>query len=143
MYSLRVAEPWNNLPNSVIQATSINSFKNRLHKFWSTQAITYDYGSPLTMTTGTENCEPLIFDSEEEDLIMEEPSGSCDQNRHKVSYGILCLHAKQITVKLHFKTHVDGQDIRHIQILFIIHNMIVRRKPPDFMPLTRYRNTTP
>lgn len=21
--------------------------------------------------------------------------------------------------------------------------MIVRRKPPDFMPLTRYRNTTP
>ena len=34
----------------------------------------------LTLTTGTGNYEPLIFDSEE-DLIMEEPSGSCDQNR--------------------------------------------------------------
>ena len=29
-------EPWNSLPNSVIQARSINSFKNKLDKFWST-----------------------------------------------------------------------------------------------------------
>ena len=45
----------------------------------------YDYECPLTMTTGTGNYEPLITDSEEEDMIMEEPSGSCNQNRHKVS----------------------------------------------------------
>ena len=79
----RVAEQWNSLPNSVIQARSINSFKNKLDKFWSTQAIIYDYESPLTITNGTRNYDIKIFDSE--DLIMEESTGSCDQNRHKVS----------------------------------------------------------
>ena len=82
-FPLRVAEPWNSLPNSVVQARSINSFKNKLDKFWSTQAIIYDYESPLTITNGTGNYDIKIFDSE--DLIMEEPTGSCDQNRHKVS----------------------------------------------------------
>ena len=81
-FHLTVAEPWNTLPNFVIQARSINSFKNHLDKFWSTQAITYDYESPPTTTTGTGYYDTKIFDSEEE-LIMEEPSGSCDQNRHK------------------------------------------------------------
>ena len=78
-----MAEQWNNLPKSVIQARSINSFKNHLEKFWSSQAILYDYEAPLTLTTGTGNCELLILDSEE-DLIIEEPSGSCDQNHPKV-----------------------------------------------------------
>ena len=40
------------------------------------------YESPLTITNGTGNYDIKIFDSE--DLIMEEPTGSCDQNRHKV-----------------------------------------------------------
>ena len=52
-FPVRVAEPWNRLPNSVIQARSINSFKNHLDKFWSTHAIIYDYESPLTITAGT------------------------------------------------------------------------------------------
>ena len=68
---------------AVVQARSINSFKNKLDKFWSTQAIIYDYESPLTIPNGTGNYDIKIFDSE--DLIMEEPTGSCDQNRHKVS----------------------------------------------------------
>ena len=72
------------LSNCVIQARSINSFKNRLNKLWSTQAIIYQYEFPLRITTGTGNYDIKIFDSEE-DLIMEEPSGSCDQKQHKVS----------------------------------------------------------
>ena len=56
-FPLRVAEPWNSLPNSVIQGRSINSFKNKLDKFWSTQAIIYDYESPLTITNGIEKCD--------------------------------------------------------------------------------------
>ena len=72
-FPLRVAEPWNSLSNSVIQARSINS----------TQAIIYDYESPLTITNGKGNYDIKIFDSE--DLIMEESTGSCDQNHHKVS----------------------------------------------------------
>ena len=83
VFPFRVAEPWNSLPNSVIQARSINSFKNKLDKLWSTQAIIYDYESPLTITNGTGNYDIKIFDSE--DLIMEESTGSCDQYRHKVS----------------------------------------------------------
>ena len=42
------------------------------------------YESPLTITTGTRNYYIKRFDSEE-DLIMEDSSGYCDQNRHKVS----------------------------------------------------------
>ena len=54
-----------------------------LDKFWSTQEILYDYEAPLTLTTETGNYELLILDSGE-DLIIEEPSGSCNQNRPKV-----------------------------------------------------------
>ena len=68
-FPIRVAETWNSLPNSVIQARSINSFKNKLDKFCSTQAIIYNYESPLTITNGTGNYDINLFDSE--DLIME------------------------------------------------------------------------
>ena len=33
-FSLRIVEPWNSLPESVISAPSINSFKNRLDHHW-------------------------------------------------------------------------------------------------------------
>ena len=34
-FSNRVVELWNSLPENVISATSVNSFKNRLDKYWS------------------------------------------------------------------------------------------------------------
>ena len=34
-FSYRVVDLWNSLPENVISATSVNSFKNRLDKFWS------------------------------------------------------------------------------------------------------------
>ena len=34
MFSQRVVNTWDSLPNEVIDAQSINSFKNRLNKFW-------------------------------------------------------------------------------------------------------------
>ena len=43
---------WNSLPNSVISANNVNTFKNRLDKFWANQELTFDYKSSLT---GTEN----------------------------------------------------------------------------------------
>ena len=33
-FSLRVVDLWNSLPESVVSAPSLNSFKNRLDKFW-------------------------------------------------------------------------------------------------------------
>jgi hypothetical protein len=34
-FSLRAAQPWNNLPEEVVQAPSVNAFKARLDKYWS------------------------------------------------------------------------------------------------------------
>ena len=33
---------WNSLPNHVVSADTINTFKNRLDKFWSDQKVLYD-----------------------------------------------------------------------------------------------------
>ena len=33
-FSLGVVDLWNSLPESVVSAPSLNSFKNRLDKFW-------------------------------------------------------------------------------------------------------------
>jgi len=38
---------WNSLPNYVITADSVNSFKSRLHKFWKHQELMYNYKSEL------------------------------------------------------------------------------------------------
>jgi len=38
---------WNSLPNHVVSADTINTFKNRLDKFWSNQEVLYDYNADL------------------------------------------------------------------------------------------------
>ena len=38
-FVLRVVGTWNGLPSSIVTAPSINSFKNRLHRYWSNQDI--------------------------------------------------------------------------------------------------------
>ena len=39
---------WNSLPDSVVSAESVNSFKSRLDIFWSMHDFVYDYrASPL------------------------------------------------------------------------------------------------
>ena len=39
---------WNSLPNSVVDASTVNAFKARLDKFWSHQAV--DFTAVLTGT---------------------------------------------------------------------------------------------
>jgi len=47
-FSHRVVSVWNSLPDSVVSAESVNSFKSRLDKFWSMHDFVYDYrASPL------------------------------------------------------------------------------------------------
>ena len=36
------------LPENVISANTVNTFKNRLDKFWSDQELVYDYKADLT-----------------------------------------------------------------------------------------------
>ena len=42
-FTLRVVDPWNSLPESVVSAPSLASFERRLDKFWSSQEIRYDF----------------------------------------------------------------------------------------------------
>ena len=42
VFSLRVVDLWNSLPESVVSAPSLNSFKNRLDKFWMEYKLSED-----------------------------------------------------------------------------------------------------
>ena len=42
-FSQRVINIWNDLPQNVVEAPSINSFKNQLEKAWGKDPIKYDY----------------------------------------------------------------------------------------------------
>jgi len=44
----RVVSIWNSLPDDVILFASVNGFKSKLDKFWSTQSVLYDYEAKLT-----------------------------------------------------------------------------------------------
>jgi len=37
--SARIVNIWNSLPNSIVDASTINAFKARLDKFWMHQAV--------------------------------------------------------------------------------------------------------
>ena len=36
-FTNRVVTPWNNLPEHIVSAPSVNSFKKRLDKYWATK----------------------------------------------------------------------------------------------------------
>ena len=40
-FSLRVASTWNGLPKEVVEAPSVDCFKNRLDKFWRNKEMLY------------------------------------------------------------------------------------------------------
>jgi len=40
-FSIRIAKYWNKLPENIVNAPSINSFKNRLDKHWKDEELYY------------------------------------------------------------------------------------------------------
>ena len=40
----------NSLPNTVVDACTVNAFKARLHKFWQHQSVKFDFTAYLTGT---------------------------------------------------------------------------------------------
>ena len=46
-FANRVIPVWNSLPNHVVSADTVNTFKNRVDKFWSDQEVLYDYNADL------------------------------------------------------------------------------------------------
>ena len=47
-FTFRVVSTWNSLPAAVVQAPSINAFKNRLDKYWRNEDFVYNYKAPYT-----------------------------------------------------------------------------------------------
>ena len=47
-FTNRVTNLWNSLPEKVVCAPSLNSFKNRLDKFWSKQECLYNYKKEIS-----------------------------------------------------------------------------------------------
>ena len=67
-FSHRVVDTWNSLPNSVITATSIESFEARLDKYWKKQEIVYNFEAKISTGRDKENEE---LESEAEGLLQE------------------------------------------------------------------------
>jgi len=51
-FCIRVVNIWKSLPNEVISATAVNSFKNRLDVFWADQEVLYNYKANITGNRG-------------------------------------------------------------------------------------------
>ncbi len=51
-FSNRVVSVWNTLPNEVVTAPSIDSFKNELDKFWEQQPARFSYEEPYLHGAG-------------------------------------------------------------------------------------------
>ena len=70
---IRITEPWNSLPATVVTVNSQESFKTRLDKLWYTQDLVYAFEAPLGITnnrTGTRDL--ILIDYENDELITEE-----------------------------------------------------------------------
>ena len=46
----RIVNVWNSLPNSVVDACTVNAFKACLDKFWQHQSVKFDFTADLTGT---------------------------------------------------------------------------------------------
>ena len=72
VFLIRITEPWNSLPDTVVTATCLNSFKT-LYNFGYNQDIVYDFEVLLRITnnrTGTRDL--ILIDNENKELIIEE-----------------------------------------------------------------------
>ena len=49
-FSACIVNVWNSLPNSVVDACTVNAFKARLVKFWQHQSVKFDFTADLTGT---------------------------------------------------------------------------------------------
>ena len=57
-FPLRVTNIWNSLPNEVVEAPSVNSFKNRLDKHWKNQEVIFDYKAELNIRLPSKRTNP-------------------------------------------------------------------------------------
>jgi len=51
-FSSRIVNIWNSLPDTVVNADTINTFKSRLDKHWVNQDVVYNFYAELLTGTG-------------------------------------------------------------------------------------------
>ena len=71
----RIVNTWNNLPDYVVDARSLNSFKNRLDKFWSSQELIYNYKAPLILGSSHSSkflCKPDVTIEDTEPAVTKD-----------------------------------------------------------------------
>jgi len=56
LFSSRVVNMWNNLPNNVVEADTINTFKNSIDKYWSNQDVLLNFDADLIGTESQTFC---------------------------------------------------------------------------------------
>ena len=65
--TLRVSRTWNKLPDTVVNAPTLNTFKNRLYRYWKNQDLYFDnYKSDIQWDCHVTS-ESLEVESEESD----------------------------------------------------------------------------
>jgi len=66
IFSVRIVNIWNSLPNSVVDACAVNAFKARLDKFWQHQLVKSDFTADLTGTRNRSQeviSDTVVYDS--------------------------------------------------------------------------------
>ena len=71
-FTNRVVELWNSLPQSVVESCNINTFKNRLDRYWSNQDLLYNYKAKIE--TKSARCNPKLLHAQ--DLTIEATDGN-------------------------------------------------------------------
>jgi len=56
-FTARTINTWNSLPNKIVDAESVNTFKTRLDKYWRNQPLLYDFKAELAGTGDLSKCD--------------------------------------------------------------------------------------
>ena len=65
-FKCRVTNQWNNLPNYIVNAPSLNAFKNRLDKLWEREDILFDPDIDIFATTSARRTRYVTVPNVEE-----------------------------------------------------------------------------
>ena len=71
-FPVRITKVWNNLPNSVVTAPNVNTFKNRLDRHWREEDFLYNHEAPIP---GHHLAEDRAKRFEQVDLTIEANAG--------------------------------------------------------------------
>ena len=71
-FPVRITKVWNELPNSVVTAPNVNTFKNRLDRHWREEDFLYNHEAPIP---GHHLAEDRAKQFEHDDLTIEANAG--------------------------------------------------------------------